>query len=652
MAPAAIAEKTDWDRCLEVAREVVLTVAPPPDLKVSEWADEHAYLSPESSAEPGQWSTIPYQRAILDAFSDPEVEEITVYKSARIGWTKIINNVIGYFMHQDPCSILVVQPTIEDAEGYSKDEIGPMLRDTEALQGLVSEQKTRDSSNTIKKKSYPGGTLHIIGANSPRGFRRITVRIVLFDETDGYPPTAGKEGDQLKLGKNRANTFWNRKIAAGSTPTEKGSSRIEERYEQSDKRRYKVPCPHCNTMQVLVFKNLDCDEDADGNKDPSTAYFKCTSCEERIEHHHKEWMVENGEWVAEKEFNGHAGFHIWAAYSYSPKATWSHILQEFFDCKDNPEALRTFINTWLGETWEDQGEAPEWESLYKRAEHSGYKSGEVPRSVLFLTAGVDVQKDRIEATIVGWGRDRKTWHIDHRIFPGDTSSTRAPPWRELSNLVHEHFQHEAGFEMPLLGIAIDTGYRPHICYSWARKFARSGRVFACKSSSRRLQGFLQGPKAVDVNQDGKKLRRGVRLWEVDSIRIKDEIYDDLDLEKQRDEESPPGWCEFANDFEQEFYRQLTAENKVKVRRNGILVARYDKIYERNEVLDCRMLARVAAHIKGMDRWSEDRWDTIESEVLAVEAPKRPAERKGVGPGTARQASSPRRRRRSRSVIKK
>lgn len=190
--------------------------APPPSLSLSEWADQYAYLSAESSAEPGKWHTIPYQRGMMDAFTDPSIEQITIMKSARVGYTKIINNAIGYFIHYDPCPIMVVQPTIEDAAGYSKEEIAPMLRDTPVLEKLVSEARAKDSDNTIVQKTFPGGVLSMVGANSPRGFRRVSRRVVLFDEVDGYPATAGTEGDQIKLGIKRTEYYWYRRIAAGS----------------------------------------------------------------------------------------------------------------------------------------------------------------------------------------------------------------------------------------------------------------------------------------------------------------------------------------------------------------------------------------------------------------------------------------------------
>ena len=215
---------------------------PPKKLSLSEWADEYAYLSAESSAEGGRWRTLPYQKGIMDAITDPSIEQVTVMKSARVGYSKILNHVIGYHIHQDPCPMMIVQPTIEDATGYSKEEISPMLRDTPCLQGLVSDPKSKDGENTLLQKKFPGGTLGLVGANSARGFRRVSRRIVLFDEVDGYPPSAGTEGDQIKLGIRRAEWYWNKKIVAGSTPTVEDFSRIEKLFSESDQRRYFCPC--------------------------------------------------------------------------------------------------------------------------------------------------------------------------------------------------------------------------------------------------------------------------------------------------------------------------------------------------------------------------------------------------------------------------
>lgn len=245
----------------ELTRQVLEMWRPPRRLSLSEWADEHAVLSAESAAEPGRWKTLPYQKGILDAFSDPTVEIVVCMKSARIGWTKILNHTIGYHIHQDPCPIMVVQPAVEDAEGYSKDEVAPMLRDTPVLRGLVSDAKQKDGANTILLKQYRGGTLQMVGANSGRGFRRTSRRVVLFDEASAYRPIS--EGDQIKLGMQRSAYYWNRKIGIGSTPILKGFDKTEAWFLRSDQRKYFVPCPECGHHQVLRWAQMKWEKDSE-----------------------------------------------------------------------------------------------------------------------------------------------------------------------------------------------------------------------------------------------------------------------------------------------------------------------------------------------------------------------------------------------------
>src|SRR5688572_24978270 len=325
----------------ELIRETLAAFAAPKRMKLSQWADAHAYLSPESSAKDGRWTTLPYQRGILDAISDPETETVSVRKSARVGYTKCLNHTIGYHIHQDPCGILIMQPTIEDAEGYSKEEIAPMLRDTPCLQGLVAEPRSRDSGNTILHKKYPGGVLSMVGSNSPRGMRRVSRRIILFDEIDGYDHEgAGKEGDQIALGKRRAEYFWNRKFVLGSTPTVKDISKIEKIVAKGTEERFFVPCPHCGALQYLKWGGRDVkygfkwDE---GN--PDSVFYVCEVNGCVIREEHKRWMIEEADrrqcagepgvgWVATNKNPEprHRSFHIWAAYSYSPNATWPQLV--------------------------------------------------------------------------------------------------------------------------------------------------------------------------------------------------------------------------------------------------------------------------------------------------------------------------------------
>lgn len=622
---------------------------PPPRLSLSSWADEYFYLSAESAAEPGRWRSLPYQRGIMDAITDPLVTQVSVMKSARIGYTKCINATVGYYIHQDPCPIMVVQPTIEDAQGYSKEEIAPMLRDCPALSHLVPEPKTRDSENTILLKRFTGGSLSLVGANSARGFRRVSRKVVIFDETDGYPPSAGTEGDQIQLGIRRTEYYWDRKIIAGSTPTIGGRSRIEQLFHAGDQRRFYVPCPHCATMQVLVFQRFKWPK----NK-PELAVYICLECGAEIEHDHKRAMVQAGEWRPGPHLQfpdappptpapGHVSFHIWSAYSFSPNATWGQICSEFVAAKHvGAEHLKTFVNTVLGEPWQDRGEAPEWERLYQRRE--SYALGSCPRGVLFLTAGVDVQKDRLVYEVVGWGRDKCSWSIDVGILPGDTSNTTTGPWAQLEALLARTFTHEVGVELPIAILAVDSGFNTQVVYGWARQHPMS-RVIAVRGVPT-AHVLISPPSRVDITHGGRKVKTGYKVWPIATNIAKSELYGWLSLQPPTDEARaegrpfPAGYCHFPEHGE-EYFKQLTAEQLVPHKtQKGYTTFAWELIPGReNHFLDTRVYARSAAAVVGLDRFREKDWASLETALGLEPPPVPPPTPAAPGPSEARSPRS-------------
>ena len=551
---------------------------PPPPLTLSQWADEKAVLSAESSAEAGKWATYSFQRDIMDAMTDPAVEYVTLMKSARVGYTKMLNWDTAYHIEHDQCSQLIVQPTIDDAQGYSKDEIGPMMRDMPCLQGLVSEAKSRDSNNTILKKNYPGGTLTLIGANSARGFRRITVRRVKFDEVDGYPPTAGHEGDQIQLGIKRTETFWNRKIIIGSTPTIKGRSRVENWFDLGDQRHLFVPCPHCRTFQRLRFANMKWPE---GN--PERAYFVCEHCQKEIDHRDKRRVIDAGQWRAEKPFSGHAGFHLWAAYSYSPGAAWGKIAKRHADATHHFkqtgdfEQLKTVINTDLGETWEEKGDGIESLEIHTTA---GMETDKAPEQALCITAGVDVQKDRLELEIVGWGQGEESWSLDYVILHGDTE--RQDVWDQLDDQLNRTFERGLA-TLRINAIGIDSGNQTQTVYKYVKKRALR-RVFALKGSSLAAQPVVSRPTKKGIDQ--------VPIFSVGTDTVKDMIYYRLKI----NDPGKPGYCHFPDGRPQEYFDQLTAEQVFTTWKKGVAVREYRKVRRRNEALDCRVYAVAALYI--------------------------------------------------------
>jgi phage terminase large subunit GpA-like protein len=541
---------------------------PPPRLTLSEWADQHFVMSSESSAEPGKWTTLPYQRGIMDAITDPRVEEVSLKKSARIGYTLMISAAIGYYMHQDPSSMLAVQPRVDDAKEFSKETIAPMLRDVPVLSKIVfrdmEERGPKDSSNTLTHKAFPGGILSLAGANSGSGFRRISRRVVIFDEVDAYPASAGNEGDPISLGKKRARSFWNRKIISGSTPLVAGSSRITELFEAGDQRRFYVPCPQCDRMDFFTFRK----DNERGHYmqwpegKPLEAYFVCRANGCVIEHKDKRWMIERGEWRADAPFTGHASFEIWAAYSYSPNDSWGQLAEEFITAKrGGAEKLKTFANTVLGETWQEQGEAPDWLRLFQRREPYALES--VPAGVIFLTAGVDVQADRLVWEVVGWGHDKQSWSVACGIFFGDTSGEDV--WRQLDDLLSREWKSADGLTYTIHTMAVDSGYNTNTVYNWCRRYPYT-RVIAAKgvSTARTLIG---GPSAVDVTVRGKRMARGYKVWPVGVDIAKSELYGWLrvGLEMKPGTPFPTGYCHYP-EYGEDYFKQLTAEQLVKIRK--------------------------------------------------------------------------------------
>ncbi len=623
------------DATIALARK---SLRPPPKLTLSEWADEHFYLSAESAAEPGRWKTIPYQKGPMDAITDPEVEQVSFMKSARVGYTKMMDAAIGYHIEHAPCPILVVQPTVDDAKGYSKEEIAPMLRDCPVLTKIIFEESEesgpKDSGNTILHKRYPGGVLSMVGANSGAGFRRISRKVVIFDEVDAYPPSAGSDGDQIKLGIKRTEYYWDRKIIAGSTPLVAGRSRIEAMFEAGDQRRYFVPCPHCGHMAPLVFTGEKGHAMQWPKGKPEAAFFSCQQNGCVIEHKDKRDMVTAGEWRAAAPFDRHASFHIWAAYSFSPNATWGQLAAEFVAAKDNTESLRTFVNTVLGETWKDRGDAPEWERLYQRRET--YQLGSVPEGVRFITAGVDVQKDRWVFEVVGWGEGKESWSLDAGVIPGDTSNEA--DWAKLDSILDRTWVTPTGTQITVLMLAVDSGYNTQMVYGWGRTKPLS-RVIAVKgvSTARTLVGT---PTPVEVTTRGRKIARGYKVWPLGVDIAKAELYGWLKLQPPTTESGAPypsGFCHFPEHGE-DYFRQLTAEHLVSSakKRTGFTQHEWQLIPGReNHFLDCRVYARAAAAVCGLDRMPSKK-PVAPVPVQAVQVAPRPPEQAPPPPPPKRQ----------------
>lgn len=577
---------------------------PDPLLTISQWADRYRTLSQRASAESGPWRTerTPYLREIMDCLSPSSPAERTVFmKGAQIGGTECGNNWIGYVIHQAPGPMMAVQPTVEMAKRNSKQRVDPLIEESEVLRALVSDPRSRDSGNTVLSKEFPGGVLVMTGANSAVGLRSMAARYLFLDEVDGYPGDVEGEGDPVNLATARTRTFARRKIFMCSTPKITGMSRIEAAFEESDKRLYWVPCPVCREFQTLKFAQLRWPK---GQTDK--AVYVCEHCGQEIQNHQKQSMLACGKWRSSGVGDGKtAGFHLSSLYSPVGWFAWSDAAKQFEQAQKNPALLQVFVNTVLGETWTLLGEAPEWQKLYDRRE--AYKIGVVPQGGLFLTAGADVQKDRIEVEIVAWGRGKESWSVDYRVFEGDTSRTAV--WTKLTALLNETFPSAPGLDVPILQLAVDSGFATPEVYQWARQ--QGSRVLVIKGDSR-APALLGAASPVDVGPAGGKIKRGVRVWPVNSGMAKEELYRWLRLERPTDEDLeksipfPPGYCHFPR-YSEEYFKQITAEQLVTKIVKGYRRHEWQKMRERNEALDCRVYARAAAARVGIDRFHEKHW---------------------------------------------
>lgn len=579
---------------------------PDPLMNISEWADKYRILSQKASAEPGKWRTsrTPYLKEIMDCLSPYSgIEKVVFMKGAQIGGTEVGNNFLGYIVHLSPGPVMLVMPTVDGAKRTSKTRIDPMFAAIPELKGVISDRRSKDASNTTLMKEFQGGVLVLTGANSAIGLRSMPVRYIFLDEIDAYKGDVEGEGDPVNLAIKRTSTFNRRKIFMVSTPTIQGVSRIEYEYEQSDQRHYMVPCPYCNKRQSLKWKQIHFEND-----DPATATYVCEHCGAIIEEHLKTWMLENGIWEKSNPKSNVAGFHLSSLYSPVGWFSWADAVKQFLDAKNKDNLLKVWVNTVLGETWLEKGEAPEWQILFDKRED--YQQEIVPSGGLFLTAGADVQKDRIECEVVAWGRNKESWSVGYFIINGDTA--REEVWNELSEFSKRYFEHSSGVMLPISRFAIDSGFATQQVYNWVRKQPLNFAM-AIKGTDSGVTP-LGLPTRVDLNINGKRLRRGAKVWSVGTSILKSELYQFLRLTQNEDESYPAGYCHFPK-YDSEYFKQLTAEQLVTKMVRGYQKREWQKTRERNEALDCRVYARAASISFGIEQFTETKWRNLEKALI-------------------------------------
>ena len=609
-------------------------------LTVSEWADRHRVLSSSASAEPGRWRTdrTPYLREVMDclAVSSP-VQRVTLMKGAQVGGTEAGNNWIGYVIDHSPAPMMMVMPTVPLAKRNSRQRIDPLIRDCPRLTERVAARNSRDASNTVLAKEFPNGVLVMTGANSASGLRSMPARFIMIDESDAFPQDVEGEGDPMLLIERAIRTFSRSKMMIISTPTFLGRSRVEEQFKMGDQSHYHVPCPGCGEMGILRFRRSD--EGLvmlwDGD-DFTSARVACTKCGEETEEYKKTWMLEHGIWVPThpERSERNRSFHLPSMYSPLGWRSWSGIVESWLLAQGKPDKLRVFVNHDLGETWLERGEAPDWRVLYDKREP--YEIGTVPEGGIFLTAGVDVQggaNARIEVEIVAWGRDKQSWSIDYFVIPGAIEEEDTQ--KALDGLLARTWPTAGGLELSIRMMAIDSGFATGHVYSYVRGHPKT-RVIAVKGVDK--QPVLIGhPKAVDVTRGGRKIRRGIQLWLVGTTVAKTEFYGWANLKRPTDEsdgEFPAGYCHWPQ-YEEEAFKQLTSEQIVaKTNKRGYRVYEWEVLPgRRNERLDCRVYARAAAAVTGIDRWGDADWERMETEmgpIVRAQTDVRPKKRKRGG----------------------
>lgn len=593
---------------------------PPEDLTVSEWADKKRILSPESSAETGPWRTsrTPYLKEPMDAFTDPKVRRIVLVSSSQVGKSEVLNNVIGYIIDEDPGSILFVQPKDTTAQEYSRLRIAPMIRDCSTLRKKVGEVKSRDSSNTVKQKAYPGGILTMCGSNEADALASKPIRYILGDELDRWAASAGKEGDPWKLATARQITFYNAKSVAVSTPTVKNASKIADLYAEGTMERWCVQCPHCGEYNDIKYTDIRYEyreETVNGKKQyyiESLLYMcpecACASTEQELKKQPAKWIADNPE--AYKK--GIRSF--WLNSFVSPWASWESTFLEYLEAIGDTKKLQVVFNTRFGELWEDRGDIQDEDSLMQRRED--YEA-EVPDGVLLLTCGVDTQDDRLEYEIVGWGHFSESWGIKRGIIMGRPDDESV--WEQLDDVLDKVYRYEDGLGLRISVTFVDEGgHFTMEVRNQCRK--RQGKnVFAIKGRGGPDIPYLDTPKKQKIMIQNRYIGA---CWQyvigVDSG--KQVIMDNLKVQE-------PGskYCHFPkraddkrDDYGPSYFKGLLSEHKTydKTKKQPW---QWKKIpgHERNEPLDLRNYAQAAFRASSKDL------DAIDRRLKAARSKKGP-----------------------------
>jgi phage terminase large subunit GpA-like protein len=601
--------------------------APSERRSLSQWAEEHFFLSQEYSAKTGLIVLDPWQRQIFDAFTDPAVEQLVVQASTQMIKTLLLQAAAAFVICEDPGPILMVSYKDTDAEKMSKERFSPMIRDIAPLRARVAPAKSRDASNTIEHKLFPGGTIDFVGSLSPANLARRTIRYLMADEIDKYERSAGKEGDPLALAIKRTARYGSRrKIILTCSPTEKGNSRIEEAYAESDQRKPYVACHKCGHPQILTWGNVQFDSDLPLDEAAASARYKCEGCGELwTDGERKTNIAGSVEFRPHAPFTGSAGFWISHLYSTLPLHSLGELTKEFLTAfrSHNTERQKVFINTSLAELWEQPGDRPDDEAVQALAEP--YDVGPhaiLPAPVIFLTAGVDVQANRLEVQVLGHTQDGHVLSVDYQVIElsertGVRKETTHPDyWVELDRVLERRYRHPGGPELPLIAMAVDVGYNADPVYKFASNKPRPtygplgleihtpGTVICVRGYDSESYQAIHKVSEREAARSRKGFGKDVPIVTLGTGYIKTQLYSELLGAGDRRRVHTP------THYGREYYRGLVAEKRV-VAEGDIS---WKKLYPRNEPLDTWCYAMGAFYAFRADRFNQQQWETLRRQM--------------------------------------
>lgn len=591
---------------------------PDPLETVAEWSDAHVKL-PSKVAEPGRWRTsrTPFLREIMECLSSSHpCTDITLMKCVQIGGTQIGVNWIGYVIDRAPTAMLVFEPTKELAKKISKEKVKDMLELTDCLRGKVRDPRERDSGNNTFTKEFLGGFVNFVGCNSAVGMRSTPARFIMVDEVDGCPLDVNGEGHPVDLARNRVATYARHKIFKLSTPGQADTSRIEPEYKAGSRGRYHVPCPFCGYYQHLRWGQLI--YKFDGVAMPERAAYQCEACQVLIPEYHKGDMLARGKWVHEDPENPARSFHINALYQpYGWALRWSKLASDWIAANEDAKRgdvrkLKTFVNTILAETWQEKGEKADEDELYNRRE---VYEAPCPMGVLVLTAAVDLQDNRIEAEIDGWGVNEENWSIAKRVFPG--SPAQPMVWKDLTDWLQRKWMHACGLALRVECVVVDTGgHHTKQAYWYVRKYR--GRCYAIKGSN-------QAGAPLVPPRPTKPKGASIHLYHVGTVAAKDTIFARL---MPSEDQAVSIHFPVDESYDREHFWQLAAEEKRKIYEKGVEKGyHYVKIRARNEALDLKVynLAAMSLLNPHFEKLAEKIKKPVQIELVQEEEPTpRPA----------------------------